>query len=165
MAILRALLANGWIDLSDTEYPVPIITPTGWRVMRGELPVRVKLPSPRPAKRLKKRGALKGPPGTAGAAPAGSAAGKDAPISLGKRDSILFEALRAHRAALAREKSVPPYVIAPDRTLTEIAALRPRSPEELRMAHGMGPARIASYGEAILRIVRDHASPEEPWDG
>jgi ATP-dependent DNA helicase RecQ len=133
--------------------------------MRGDLPVRVKLPAPRPAKRLKKRGGLKGPPGLAGAPPAGAAARSDAPIVLGKRDSILFEALRTHRAALAREKSVPPYVIAPDRTLTEIAALRPRSPEELRMAHGMGPARVASYGDAILRIVRDHASPEEPWDG
>jgi len=34
-AILRALLANGLIDLSDSEFPVPLITPLGWKVMRG----------------------------------------------------------------------------------------------------------------------------------
>ena len=37
----------------------------------------------------------------------------------------LFEALRHHRMKLARDENVPPYVIASDRTLRDIALLRP----------------------------------------
>ncbi|KYG05254.1 recombinase RecQ, partial [Sorangium cellulosum] len=36
MSILRVLLANAWIDLTTGEFPVPLVTPSGWRVMRGE---------------------------------------------------------------------------------------------------------------------------------
>jgi ATP-dependent DNA helicase RecQ len=71
-------------------------------------------------------------------------------------DRALFEALRAHRAALAREKDVPAYVIAPDRTLMELALFRPRSFGELGVAHGMGPARLATYGEGFLAVLLGH---------
>jgi ATP-dependent DNA helicase RecQ len=71
-------------------------------------------------------------------------------------DRSLFEALRAHRAALARDREVPAYVIAPDRTLMELALFRPRSLGELGVAHGMGPARILTYGEGFLAVLLGH---------
>ena len=37
----------------------------------------------------------------------------------------LFEALRLYRLELARREAVPPYVVASDRTLRDIARLRP----------------------------------------
>jgi ATP-dependent DNA helicase RecQ len=73
-------------------------------------------------------------------------------------DRALFDALSAHRAALARRKAVPVYVVAPNRTLTEIALLRPRCLEDLGMVHGMGPGRIAAYGEGLLSVVRGASS-------
>jgi ATP-dependent DNA helicase RecQ len=171
MAVLRALLANGWIDLSESEYPVPLITRAGWSVMRGEREVRVKLSPPGARKRRKKvpawrkrlaEGAAGKETGDAsGAAGSGGGGAK----ALSARDAALFEALRAYRAGIAREEGVPPYVVAPDRTLIEIAVLRPRSPEELRSARGMGPGRVASYGEAILKVVKEHATVEDRWEG
>ncbi len=74
-------------------------------------------------------------------------------------DPGLFEALRAHRAGLARARALPPYVIAPNRTLTEIAILRPRSAEDLALVHGMGPARLSAYGDGLLAVVREGTAP------
>ena len=48
---------------------------------------------------------------------------------------------------------MPPYVVASDRSLRDIAALRPASLEALQTAHGIGPAKAEKYGAAILAIV------------
>src|SRR5262249_15323440 len=46
MCVLRALLANEWIDLSEGDFPVPRITPLGFRVALGEIAPRVRLTAP-----------------------------------------------------------------------------------------------------------------------
>ncbi|XXY48320.1 ATP-dependent DNA helicase RecQ [Sorangium sp. So ce269] len=176
MSILRVLLANAWIDLTTGEFPVPLVTPAGWRVMRGEVPTRVRLPlpaarrrplrraAPGPAAAARSSGTTAAPSAPARAAPAAaggasSGAGAEPGAELEEQDAPLFEALRAHRAALAKEKSLPAYVIAHDRTLREIARIRPASLDDLALARGMGQAKISSYGEGILRVVREFSGP------
>ena len=72
------------------------------------------------------------------------------------RDSDLFEELRRHRMEVAREEGVPPYVVASDRTLRDIALLRPINVDELKMAHGIGPSKAERYGDGFIQVV--HAS-------
>jgi ATP-dependent DNA helicase RecQ len=66
----------------------------------------------------------------------------------------MFEALRHWRLDRSRADGVPPYVVASDRTLREIAMLRPRTIGELQMAHGIGPAKLERYGEGLLAAVQ-----------
>jgi ATP-dependent DNA helicase RecQ len=66
----------------------------------------------------------------------------------------LFEALRAFRLAEARSQKVPPYVIASDRSLRDIARLRPTTLGALELAHGIGPAKVERYGAAVVAIVK-----------
>ena len=70
-------------------------------------------------------------------------------------DRPLFDALRAWRAQAAREQNVPAYVIFHDRTLRDIAQLRPASLGELARVGGIGGGKLARYGEAVLEIVRE----------
>jgi ATP-dependent DNA helicase RecQ len=49
-------------------------------------------------------------------------------------------------------------VVAHDRTLAEIVRWKPRTPTELLQIYGMGPARLARYGEALLEVVRGRCS-------
>ena len=65
----------------------------------------------------------------------------------------LFEALRAARKAIAAEAGVPPYVIFHDSTLREIAAKRPGSLRELSHVQGVGEAKLARYGGAMLAAL------------
>ncbi len=67
----------------------------------------------------------------------------------------LFEALRAARKAIAAEAGVPPYVIFHDSTLREIAARRPRTLSELSNVQGVGEAKLARYGAAMLEVLSE----------
>ncbi|RJY09423.1 DNA helicase RecQ [Aurantiacibacter aquimixticola] len=68
----------------------------------------------------------------------------------------LFDALRTLRRDLAVEAGVPPYVIFHDAVLREIAATRPSSLAELSALPGVGEKKLAAYGGAFLKAVRDH---------
>jgi ATP-dependent DNA helicase RecQ len=72
----------------------------------------------------------------------------------------IFRRLREERLRLAREDGVAPFIVASDRTLRDIAALRPRTLEELRLAHGIGPQKAERYGRALLdAVARSGAIP------
>ncbi len=69
------------------------------------------------------------------------------------QDASLFDALKAKRLELAGAAKLPPYVIAQDRTLIELAQKRPRNADELHEVIGFGASKIARYGAAFLEIV------------
>jgi len=43
--------------------------------------------------------------------------------------------------------------VASDRSLRDIAARRPATREDLLLCHGIGPAKAARHGEAILEVL------------
>jgi ATP-dependent DNA helicase RecQ len=73
-------------------------------------------------------------------------------------DEDLLAKLRAVRWTLAKGADVPAYVVASNRTLVGIAAARPTSLDALEDVHGMGPQRIAKYGEPFVDAVRGWTS-------
>ena len=68
-------------------------------------------------------------------------------------DRDLFEALRALRLRLARERGVPPYVIFHDTTLRELAKHKPTSLDALRHIYGVGARKAEDHGEAVLQVI------------
>jgi ATP-dependent DNA helicase RecQ len=77
------------------------------------------------------------------------------PLAVAEADMPLFERLRAWRRAEAARQVVPPYVIFHDRTLADIARLRPTSAAALTSIDGVGQAKLDRYGEAVLSVVRE----------
>ncbi|HVI94413.1 MAG TPA: ATP-dependent DNA helicase RecQ [Anaeromyxobacter sp.] len=69
-------------------------------------------------------------------------------------DLDLFEALRAWRGEVARARSVPAYVVFSDATLLELALARPLTREAMLEVKGVGPRKLAEYGEALLAILK-----------
>ncbi|MFN8433567.1 MAG: DNA helicase RecQ [Anaerolineales bacterium] len=69
----------------------------------------------------------------------------------------LFAILRQKRKEMADEAGVPPYVIFSDRTLTEMAAYFPQSPESLLTISGVGQVKAQQYGIPFLEIIREFA--------
>ncbi len=72
---------------------------------------------------------------------------------LKESDWPVFKALKAWRAERARSDGVPPYVIATNKVLAEIAVQRPQSRAALGAIQGFGEAKVARYAEAILALL------------
>jgi len=71
-------------------------------------------------------------------------------------DRALFEVLRTERRAIADAESVPAYVVLPDRTLWELASVRPATTDELLAVNGIGPVKADRYGARLLAILSTH---------
>jgi DNA helicase-2/ATP-dependent DNA helicase PcrA len=92
-----------------------------------------------------------------GAPTSGEAAAARAPAGQaghdGGADPELVEKLRAWRRRRSELDRVPAFVVFNDRTLHDLARLRPGSPEGLLAVHGLGPAKVDRYGQDLLDIL------------
>jgi ATP-dependent DNA helicase RecQ len=145
LRLLRRCVAAGWIGFSGGDRPVVRLTEEGRAVMKGVRPARILLP---PLARAEPAPAARRP--TSRPAPGDKA--------LDEAGQVVFDALRRHRLGLAREEGVAPFVIASDRTLRELARLRPRTLAELDLVYGIGRRKAERYGEGWLRVIRDVAA-------
>ena len=57
------------------------------------------------------------------------------------------------RRELATAQGVPAYVIFSDATLLEMAEQRPRTEDELLQVSGVGPKKLAAYGQRFLEAL------------
>jgi ATP-dependent DNA helicase RecQ len=128
---------QGCLARGEGEYPTLGVTPRGHRVLRGEEAVPLLRAVARPA-----RGAP--PP----AAPPGA--------GLGAGDEDLFQALRALRRTLAKERGIPPYLIFSDASLREMARARPATEEAFLQVKGVGVRKLQELGPRFLACIRAH---------
>jgi ATP-dependent DNA helicase RecQ len=68
-------------------------------------------------------------------------------------DRELFEELRAWRRDVASARGVAAFVILGDRTLREIAAVRPSTIERLGAIAGIGEIRLRDHGQELMHVV------------
>ncbi len=75
-------------------------------------------------------------------------------------DEDTYARLVAWRLSVAKERSVPAYVIFTDATLMAIAEDRPRDPAGLLAIPGVGKVKCEQYADAVLAIlVEEGAAP------
>ncbi|MFC4513339.1 DNA helicase RecQ [Streptomyces ehimensis] len=137
--VVRQLLAQGLLAV-EGDYGTLVLTDASGDVLGSRRTVSLRR-EPKPARAAKT---------------AKPASGKRAPVDLPAEAAPLFEALRAWRAATAREQGVPAYVIFHDATLREIATARPTSLDALSGVNGVGESKLTKYGEGILGVLGEH---------
>ncbi len=146
-AVLRQLYAAGHIDVDIANYGRITLTGSGRRLLKGEIPFRF-------------RGDVMAPkPGRKSSVPAA------APADLDADDQELLAALKQHRLTLARQQGMPAYIVFPDRTLVEMARLRPALIGAMATVHGVGAAKLDRYGDSFLEIIRANVSSKSSETG
>jgi ATP-dependent DNA helicase RecQ len=133
MSVIRQLVHLGYLRQDIANYSVLKLTPAAKPVLRGER--RVELAVPREGRR-----------------PGGARRPRQTADGLAV-DEALFERLRALRKRLADAQGVPAYVVFSDATLAAMAALRPKTREELRRVSGVGETKLTRYGAAFLAVL------------
>ena len=138
-AVARQLLAQGLMSVRDDHGTLGLTEASG-EVLRGERQVQLRKDPVRSSGSRSGRGARR--------------TAEDP--TLDDAAAAVFEALRAWRAAAAKEREVPAYVVLHDATLRAIAVTRPTSLAALGEISGIGQAKLDAYGEAILAILAEH---------
>ena len=72
------------------------------------------------------------------------------------RDLRALEALRGLRTEIAREESVPPYIVFSDKTLVLMCRLRPENKAEMLEVSGVGEHKFEKYGARFLQRIAEH---------
>ncbi len=139
--VLRQLMALGHVQ-AEGEYGTLALADSAREVLRGQVPVRLRVPSdPRPRTRA---GRDKG---------SRSGAAKPPPLPLDDAATARFGALKAWRAEVAREHNLPAYVVFHDATLAEMAREQPATLDALSGISGVGARKLQAYGSEILRVL------------
>ena len=144
-ALIERLIADGLIARGESEYRPLSLTPAGQGAGPGELAAYAAPPRAAHSAAAAKL--------TTGTAQPLTETGDDGADALDAASAALFERLKAWRGAEARERAVPPYIIAKDALLRDVATQLPATPEELQAIKGFGPAKVDTFGEAILALV------------
>lgn len=131
-SIFRQLIAMRYIRVEMEHYGALKLTPSCSTILRNEHTLFLR----KVADKLKKE--RKGP--------------REA-TQLSKISGGLFDILKAVRLKIAKENSVPPYVIFHDRTLMEIADKLPRSTNDFRTLYGVGEQKLAKYSQPFIDAV------------
>lgn len=142
--MMQALLSGGYLDKTNSEYPVLTLTSKSQQVLNRETEVTIKIVKEEKRKtgREKTRASKKS---GKGAVPA---------------DHLLFSQLKEKRMALAQEKKLPAYMIFTDAALTDMCEKLPSNKEEFLEIHGVGKAKAENYGEIFLEIIREYREKE-----
>jgi ATP-dependent DNA helicase RecQ len=132
--LLRQLVAQHIVEVDYHHFNVLQLAEASRSVLRGERRIELRVQLHEPRRRAK----------------AGRAVAVE---DLDAASESLFVRLREWRAGVAKEHGVPAYVVFHDGTLRAIAQHRPRALDELSQVSGVGTAKLARYGEAVIGIV------------
>ena len=134
--LVRQAVAAGCIAVDIERYGALTLTAKGEAVMRGEAGFQMREIDDRKtgSKRAKRAAA--------------TAAAAD------EVDPDLLARLKGLRRDLAAERNVPAYVIFSDATLIDMAHLRPETLDQMGSVNGVGPKKLADFGDQFLAAVR-----------
>lgn len=129
---LNWLVAEGYLRLSEGQYPVVTLAERALSVLEGSEEVWQR-------RRSKVKQLL-------------TNSTQDA--------SPVFEQLRQWRKEQAALESIPPFMIFSDATLRLIAENKPSSIEQLLEIKGIGQAKASKYGEAVIGVYANDLQQE-----
>jgi ATP-dependent DNA helicase RecQ len=136
------LIAQDFLRQTDDEYPILRLGARARDAMRGVAEVKLRQPVAQKRDRSTSRS-------SSGSAPLDP---------LQPHDRELFERLRKWRRSEAEHRGVPPYVVFSDKTLRDLARVRPTTLYELRGIYGIGDAKMEAYGAALITEIREHCA-------
>ena len=125
---IRELVAQGYLQLTDDEYPVLKLTEKSDAVLKGLQKVELIATQTTEERQYE-------------AIP---------------YEAELLNRLKTTRRDIAAKENVPAYIILSDATLLEMATYLPQSKDELLMISGFGEVKLAKYGDVFLQTVKTY---------
>ena len=75
-------------------------------------------------------------------------------------DEGLFHFLRQKRAELARQQGVPAFVIFGDKSLKDMATIKPQTRDAFATVYGVGDYKLHAYADAFMEVIKKYLQGE-----
>ena len=134
-SIYRQLTAAGYLNV-DPQYGGLVLTERSKEVMNGSIELKFRIDQTR---KTTKNSVSKNKP---------------KPELISHQDKTLFDQLRKKRTILAKAQGLPPYVIFHDKTLVEMATMKPNNRPQMLGITGVGAAKMEKYGNIFLEVIQ-----------
>lgn len=140
--LINVLIAEGYLSLSEGQYPIVKLAPLAIDVLKGKQEVMLRAPET---------------PQTAAAGSSGGTRRRgrnydDGPSAV---NETVFEQLRLIRRDLAEKERVPSYIIFNDATLREMSVVCPTSETDMLRIKGVGEVKFRKYGAPFLEFFQN----------
>jgi len=136
--LINVFIAEGYLALSEGQYPVVRLQPLAVEVLKSRHQVMLRAPEPV----------------TASSSSSSSRRRKydEGPSAV---NETVFEQLRLIRRDLAEKERVPSYIIFNDATLREMSVVCPTSEADMLRIKGVGEVKYRKYGKPFLEFFQN----------
>lgn len=131
--LIHALILQGYLRVTDDQYPVLKLTRKAGKVLFQGEPVQMKVVE-RQEKKPKKAKTQ----------------------SAGVEHPALFERLKQLRHEIASAQNLPAYIVLTNAALTDMCKRLPTTPAEFLEVSGVGQVKLERYGEQFLNEIRSY---------
>lgn len=135
--LFHSLHAAGLLVTQRGEYPLVTLTSKGEQAMKGEIEYSLVWPETLRESTAKSSGA-----------------GAEAEGELPSLDPVLYARLKDLRTSLAKEHRLPLYGVFSNKTLEDLARIRPTSEEEAMGIKGVGAVKAERFLAPFLELFR-----------
>ena len=146
--VLSQMATDGFLSIDEGRLPIVRFGPRAAETVSPDFHYEIKRAERRDADAAHGRNASSG--GVYGRADA--TAGRETDV-LGEGDEALFERLRALRRTIAQEIGKPPYIVFSDRTLRDMARLKPADDASFLAVSGVGESKLRRYGPRFMEAI------------
>ena len=141
--IIKALVSQGYLRMTDGEFPVLVLTDTSGEILYKRIPVSMRYPAD-----------MQVESGAVGKEKLSTATkNRRHHATAGVPDPALYKALADLRFELATAQNVPAFYIFSNATLEDMCQKLPRTPEEFLAVSGVGRAKLERYGDRFLECI------------
>ena len=147
--VLSQMATDGFLSIAEGRLPIVGFGQRAAETVAPEFRYEIK--------RVERKAAGAGTGVTSRADYSSKSAASDGP-ALGSyapddENETLFQKLRELRLSIARENSLPPYMVFNDRTLRDMARLRPITDAQFLAVNGVGDSKLAKYGKRFMEAI------------
>ena len=147
--VLSQMATDGFLSIAEGRLPIVGFGQRAAETVAPEFRYEIK--------RVERKAAGAGTGVTSRADSSSKSAASDGP-ALGSyapddENETLFQKLRELRLSIARENSLPPYMVFNDRTLRDMARLRPITDAQFLAVNGVGDSKLAKYGKRFMEGI------------
>lgn len=133
-SLIDYLLATNILETVGAQYPVVRVVRAGWAVLKGEQKVTRRQEEVPDRSRTQ--------------------------VAETPDVAALFERLRQKRLELANDQGVPPFMVFSDKTLHDMARLKPQTRRDFLEVNGVGQQKLAQYGQAMMDVIGEYLAGE-----